>query len=452
MYHIPLFISPFDLKAVIAVSSNGLQCFGIGLDKPSICPSFFYDTLLACSTCSFGLLFIRISSKETIAKSQSPSIVTITCGNMEGATFTLKGSHLNLNKPECVLMANKWRLPHSMKRLRISVRSLIVFVLVVFVFFLWFTVDPHVTHSHKRLNASAAEVDLRLIVIVYDRAESLKKCLDSLNHVDYLSDTVHIDVWIDRSVSGGIDDLTYVAAQSFIFDHGTYEVHAHTKHVGIYGQWIDTWHPRKDSEEIAVIIEDDVNMSPFFYRYLKAAHKKYKNYGSINGFALQGISIKHGGGTGYLSAPHGNLVFLYPILGTWAFSPKVNNWRAFVEWFHTNSPNPKFIPRVPNILPTKWYQRGMNRGGNINPKVWSMWHIYYAYLNKEVTLYKNSPDKKSFSINRKEKGLHYGTSDKSLDPIITTWNNSYINFPDKPIILNIRGKVAQNVQLAWKPN
>ncbi|XP_014769453.1 uncharacterized protein LOC106868621 [Octopus bimaculoides] len=341
-----------------------------------------------------------------------------------------------------------------MKRLTISVRSLIVFVSLVFLFFLWFSVDDqyHVIRRHKHLHAPAAEVDLRLIIIVYNRAESLKKCLDSLNKVDYLDDAIHIDVWIDRSVNGIIDELTYKTAQSFIFEHGTYKVHNHTKHVGIYGQWIDTWRPMEDSEEIAVIIEDDINMSPFFYRYLRAAHKKYKNYHSINGFALQGISMKHGGGKGLLSAPAGNSVFLYPILGTWAFSPKANHWLAFVEWFHTNSPNRKFIPKVPHILPTRWYQEGMNRGGNINPRIWSMWHIYYAYLHNEVTLYKNSPDMKSFSVNRKEKGLHYTASTKLLDPIITTWNDSYINFPNQPIILDINGYVAQDVQSAWKSN
>lgn len=341
-----------------------------------------------------------------------------------------------------------------MRTLKISVRSLIVFVSVVFVFFLWFSVDHqyHVTRNDQYFNAQAAEVDLRLVVIVYNRAESLRKCLESLNNADYLNDVIHIDVWIDRSVSGIIDDATYKVARSFSFNHGTYQVHNQTKHVGIYGQWIDTWRPRKDSKEIAVIIEDDINMSPVFYFYLRAAHRKYKTYPNINGFALQGVSMKHGGERGSLFAPDGNLVFLYPVLGTWAFSPKVNHWLAFTEWFHTNSPNPKFIPNVPNIMPTKWYESGRQMGGNLNPKMWSMWHIYYAYLHNEVTLYKNSPDKKAFSINRKEKGLHYGSNTKQLDPMITTWNDSFINFPDQPIILDINGHVVPDVQSAWKSN
>ncbi|GAB1603876.1 uncharacterized protein LOC115218871 isoform X2, partial [Argonauta hians] len=342
------------------------------------------------------------------------------------------------------------KLLSSMKKIIISVRSLLLFIAVVFVFFLWCSVGPryHVFVNPFQLSEPLL-IDLRLIVIVYNRADSVTKCLTALNKAHYFNDKVHIDVWIDRSKNGIIDPLTYKAASKFNFEHGTYKVHNQTTHAGIYGQWINTWQPPKDSKEIAVIIEDDINLSPYFYQYLKAAHKKYRDYQSINGFALQGANMKHGGMPGQLMAPEGNTVFLYPILGTWAFSPKINNWIAFKEWFYRNSPNPEFIPRVPNILPTKWYENGRTEG-NINPKMWSMWHIYYAYLHNEVTLYKNSPDKKSFSANRLEKGLHYSGGQKKIDPFITSWKDSYINFPDTPIILDINGNTVPDIPSAWQ--
>jgi hypothetical protein len=35
------------------------------------------------------------------------------------------------------------------------------------------------------------------------------------------------------------------------------------------------WQPTEETKEMAVIFEDDLTVSPFFYRYLKNVHAKY---------------------------------------------------------------------------------------------------------------------------------------------------------------------------------
>lgn len=93
------------------------------------------------------------------------------------------------------------------------------------------------------------------------------------------------------------------------------QVHNHTQHVGIYGQWIGTWNPAPESSEIAVILEDDLTVSKHFYRWLKNVHRKYDGWSNVAGYALQGRSIKHGGAAGNLRGPDNDVCFLYPILG-----------------------------------------------------------------------------------------------------------------------------------------
>lgn len=87
--------------------------------------------------------------------------------------------------------------------------------------------------------------------------------------------------------------------------------------MGIYGQWMGTWNPAPDSEEIVVILEDDLTVSKHFYRWLKNVHKKYDDLPNLDlaGYALQGRSIKHGGAEGLLRGPERDICFLYPILG-----------------------------------------------------------------------------------------------------------------------------------------
>ena len=162
----------------------------------------------------------------------------------------------------------------------------------------------------------SGHVDLRIICIVFNRGFSLSRLLKSLNAVDYLGDKVLLEVWIDRSKKdNSIHANTYIAASKFKFQHGDYLVHNHTRHVGIYGQWMATWKPVPNSKEIALILEDDVAVSPQIYRWLKNVHKKYDNRAYIAGYSLQGRSIKHNYTPGYLIAPFRQICMLYPIVG-----------------------------------------------------------------------------------------------------------------------------------------
>ncbi|KAK3586254.1 hypothetical protein CHS0354_034249 [Potamilus streckersoni] len=232
------------------------------------------------------------------------------------------------------------------------------------------------------------EVDLRIIVIVYNRAQSLLRLLESLNSAHYFGDRVAIHVWIDRSRTGMIDAETYRVAKRFIFRHGRYYIHNQTCHVGIYGQWMGTWNPHNGSSEKAVILEDDISVSPYFYKWLKLVYKKYSHRDDINGYALQGVSMKHGKfSNGLIEVDTKHKTFLFPILGTWGFSPKVKHWSQFLEWYRDSLKDPEFQPIIPGILPSRWWSEFTEKG-KIDG-MWEMWHIYHAWINRYYTLYNN---------------------------------------------------------------
>ncbi|KAL3886472.1 hypothetical protein ACJMK2_026457 [Sinanodonta woodiana] len=288
-------------------------------------------------------------------------------------------------------------------------------------------------------------VDLRIVVIVFNRADSLLRLLGSLNVAFYFGERVVLDIWIDRSKDGQIDENTYRIASEFQFKHGVKIVHNHTFHVGIYGQWLNTWTPKSNSSEIAVILEDDLTVSPYFYKWLKIVHKKYDKLVEVNGYSLQGISIKHGiGSEGLLEAPSGNIVFLYPVIGTWGFSPNRRNWVKFRDWFEVMLHDDKFQPLVPNILPTSWYQTFIQTGKTEG--MWSMWHIYHAWKSREYTVYPNFSGHLGLTVNWKESGLHYGPglARGGRNPshnLLTIWRPAYEDLPDYPIRLDVYGNI-----------
>ncbi|KAH3777701.1 hypothetical protein DPMN_179149 [Dreissena polymorpha] len=285
------------------------------------------------------------------------------------------------------------------------------------------------------------QYDCRILVLVYNRAQSLLRLLESLNKAEYFGDNVKLEVWIDRSDSGYIDEATYEIAVGFRFLHGKYQVMCHENHVGIYGQWLSTWQPSVNSSEIAVFLEDDLTVSPFFYRYLKLVHKKYDKHPEVNGYALQGVSILHGytKTPEMLKGPEDRKVFLYPVLGTWGFSPKKASWMRFLEWFSAINMDMNFQPYVPQNVATDWY-RSFQREG-LAGGMWSIWHIYFAWKNNEYTLYSNFEGHLGLTANWKEAGLHYKTKGgQPSNSLLTEWRPEYDSQPTFPKHFNILGQ------------
>jgi len=96
------------------------------------------------------------------------------------------------------------------------------------------------------------------------------------------------------------------------------------------GQWIDTWRPSNDVE-LGLILEDDISVSKYAYRWLRAVHAAYRNRSDFVGASLTSdeMSILSDSPKGPLAAPKGDTVLMYKCLGTWGFSPKQQHWRQF---------------------------------------------------------------------------------------------------------------------------
>lgn len=111
-------------------------------------------------------------------------------------------------------------------------------------------------------------VDLRIIVMTFSREKSLTTLLTSLNKLETDGATVGLEIWIDRDKKQQVYKPTVDAANAFVFALGKKRVHVQQRHVGIYGQWIDTWRPLEGSQELALMLEDDLSVSPYAWRWV----------------------------------------------------------------------------------------------------------------------------------------------------------------------------------------
>ena len=301
------------------------------------------------------------------------------------------------------------------------------------------------------------EVDFRVMVISYDRPKSLEKCLTNVERVDTTGDRMKVEIWIDRSKTGKVNNDTVSVANNFMlkWENSKYglktSVHIREKNAGITGQWTDTWRPSLGSNEIGLILEDDVDVAPMAYRWLKAVHARYGNRTDLQGYTLQMQDIYFfAGGRRPMAANETENAFMYGVLGTWGFSPHPKTWREFQDWAHDVRDKGKVKPYVPGIRPTSWYQM-FERQGKASG-MWEMWHIYFSYLRNLYCVY---PNLKAYtrkkdvllSWNRKEKGLHFkkGAAINSSQNLMSHWKESYLAFPERTIQFNYDGSIRARV-------
>lgn len=275
-------------------------------------------------------------------------------------------------------------------------------------------------------------VDFRIVLMTFNRAKALQTTLDALRDLELDGDSAALEIWIDRNKNDQVDSDTVKTANAFKWKLGHTRVHVQERHVGIYGQWIDTWRPTLDSDELVLLLEDDITPSRFAYRWLKSARNHFSEREDIMGYTLQSEDVNRARGRGAVCGPTTHPAFLYRLLGSWGFAPKPLVWRQFQDWFHEKRLQASFKPYVSNLLMTEWYKKFERKG--TQDSMWTMWFIYYTNSNNLYCVYNNLPAnlKRSdvcMAVHRREVGLHFhGTPLQNSHLLLKTWKKSFVMF------------------------
>ena len=128
-----------------------------------------------------------------------------------------------------------------------------------------------------------------------DRPTSLKRLLASLSKANYGGDVVNIEFYVDKTQSDADDtNNQYVVdmVKKFQWEHGTVESHLEKKNAGIFNMWVRPFPVKADrtrSKSYFVVLEDDVEVSPFFYLWTKRMLLSYGEHqdGNLYGFTIQ---------------------------------------------------------------------------------------------------------------------------------------------------------------------
>ncbi|KAK4514021.1 uncharacterized protein ATC70_006029 [Mucor velutinosus] len=255
-------------------------------------------------------------------------------------------------------------------------------------------------------------ISIKLVVITDRRPHSLSRLLQSAAKSIYVGDQVDLMIHMEQSA----DRVTRMLVNSFLWRQGQKMIRHRIRKGGLMPAIVESWYP-SNNDEYAVLLEDDIEVSPLFYVWSKYAILKYRYSGNSEAYRLMyGISLY--APRNLELPPAGRVTFDpnsvllpagYPehipyasqVPCSWGGVYFPEHWREF----HTY-----LVRRLEDLnLPKDHQQRLISVPGSRSDKWKKSWKKYFielVYLRTYLMLYPNFQEFEAFSTNHVEFGTH----------------------------------------------
>ncbi|KZT65664.1 hypothetical protein DAEQUDRAFT_800798, partial [Daedalea quercina L-15889] len=194
-------------------------------------------------------------------------------------------------------------------------------------------------------------------IITNDRPQSLSRLLESLSRARYFGDELDLRINVEQTA----DFETQQIVSDYSWRHGRVFLHRRIIHGGLLPAVVESWYPQSN-DSYGLILEDDVELSPLFYAWIKLTLLRYR----------------------YIPCSWGALYF-------------PEHWREFHAYLSFRLSEYAWDADqvvVPGVRSNKW------------TRSWKKYFIELAYLRGYVMLYPNYADYVSLSTNHLEVGSH----------------------------------------------
>lgn len=166
-----------------------------------------------------------------------------------------------------------------------------------------------------------------VVVMAYNRLHSLTRLLSSLQAADH-PDSVSLIISIDRGVDTH-DVLRY--AEQFDWRHGDKRVIYHEQHLGLVEHFFFCGGLTKEHGAI-VLLEDDLYVSPMYYRFATQAIDAYADDARIAGLALNALWFNGYTHYPFTPLPDDSDVFFLQVPWYQGQAYTRAQWEAFDAW------------------------------------------------------------------------------------------------------------------------
>ncbi|KAK0218048.1 hypothetical protein IW262DRAFT_1275244 [Armillaria fumosa] len=302
-------------------------------------------------------------------------------------------------------------------------------------------------------NWNVPQVDVS--IITKDRPQSLARLLSSLSDGRFYGDRLDLRINLEQSS----DQATMHLIRKFQWTHGSVFMHHRVIHGGLLPAVVESWYPNCN-HSYGLLLEDDVELSPLFYAWIKMTILRYR-YGEECNMSSQlfGVSLYqqkhielHPDGRQQFNAralfqslrlPVSS-PYLSQIPCSWGAVYFPEHWREFHDYLSVRFSEISLkidATVVPEVRSNQWR------------KSWKKYFIELVYLRGYVMLYPNFADFVSLSTNHLEVGSHVKVRSKEKQDLffLPLMHDSLalLDLPEKTLpewrslpVLNLTGSIA----------
>ena len=251
-------------------------------------------------------------------------------------------------------------------------------------------------------------LNIAIVVVAYNRADSVRRLLNSLLEA-YYSQSAPLIISIDKSNTDAVEKL----ADEFQWPYGEKIVAKHPKNLGLRRHILSIGNYLEEFDAL-IVLEDDIDVSPNFYSYAVGAVGMYKECDNIAGISLFNFPVSYHNKLPFYPIKNETDAFLMQIAMSWGQVWMKAQWLEFKRWYDQNNEEFKAKPHLPSSI-CSWPKSS-----------WLKYHSRYCIEKNKFFVYPYV----SLSTNSSDAGEHQGgASNLYQAPLQYGEKRNYI-FPD----------------------
>lgn len=210
---------------------------------------------------------------------------------------------------------------------------------------------------------------IAIITVAYNRTESLRRLLQSLDTAFY-PEAVTLIISIDKSDTTAVEDY----ADAFSWRHGEKRVVKHKENLGLRKHILSIGDYLHEFDAI-VVLEDDIFVAPSFYYYTQQCVEKYYDDMDIAGISLYNFPLNYNCKLPFMPLRTDSDVFLLKSAVSWGQIWMRKQWLAFKSWYEKHDEEFGELPNLPANVCT-WPKSS-----------WLKYHIRYCIEENKSFVY-----------------------------------------------------------------
>lgn len=256
-----------------------------------------------------------------------------------------------------------------------------------------------------------------IVIVAFNRPESLKRLLSSIQNGQYPYDEIDMVISIDYQNSEAREEVVAIA-DKFTWNYGNKLVINHQENLGLRKHVVLCGDLTLKYGSI-ILLEDDLAVSEQFYSYAKDALQFYNEDERVGGVSLYNHRRNPFNRFHFETIPEDSDTYFLQFASSWGQAWTFKQWKGFKDWYQSanivkDDPIPENVKRWPESS-------------------WLKFFIKYLVVKNKYFVYPN----KSFTTNFSDSGTHNKSKNTDFQVPLFVGEMSSIRFQEIDKSINV---------------